>query len=194
VVRSALVNAPARDARRMTYAEYLALESASERKHEYVHGWVYAMAGGTPEHARLQGRLIQQLGAALRGRPCEAFTSDLRVRIAATGRATHPDVTVLCDRIEHATDDPDAATNPTLIVEVLSASTEADDRGSKWAHYQRIDALRHYVLVSPDERRVEVFTREATGWHYEDHRGASAPLSALGVSLDLEELYARALA
>jgi Uma2 family endonuclease len=177
----------------MTWAEYLALESGSDRKHEYVNGWVYAMAGGTPEHARLQGRLIQQLGMALRGRPCEAFTSDLRVKVTETGRATYPDVTIVCDRIERADDDPDAATNPTLLVEVLSESTEADDRGSKWAHYQRIPSLRHYVLVSQDEPRVEIFTREATGWHYVVHRSGPAALPALGISIDVDDLYARAL-
>lgn len=184
----------ARESRRMTYEEYLALERDSETKHEYVNNEAYAMAGGTPEHARLQGRMIQLLGAALAGRRCEPFSSDLRVRIEATRRSTYPDVTVVCERIEHAADDQDAVTNPTLLVEVLSDSSEAEDRGEKWAHYQRLTSLRHYVLVSQKEARVEVFTRESTGWHYEDIRaGGTVVLSALDATLDVDSLYARAL-
>ncbi len=145
----------------MTYAEYLALERASEVKHEYVNGEAYAMAGGSPEHARLQGRALHVLTLALAGKRCDVFTSDLRVRIEATGRSTYPDVTVVCDRIDRAGDDPDAITNPALIVEVLSDSTEAEDRGAKWAHYQRLASLKHYVLVSQREQRVEISPAKA---------------------------------
>ncbi len=96
-------------------------------------------------------------------------------------------------RIARATDDEDAVTNPTMIVEVLSETTASDDRGDKWAHYQRIPALRHYVLVSQKEQRVEVFTREAHGWHYEGLREGTVELPALQASLRVDELYARAL-
>ncbi|MDQ3034373.1 MAG: Uma2 family endonuclease [Myxococcota bacterium] len=178
----------------MTYPEYVALERGSETKHEYVNGEVYAMPGGTPEHARLQDRMIQQLGAALAGRRCELFSSDLRVRIEATGRSTYPDVTVVCERMERARDDDDAVTNPTVVVEVLSESSEADDREDKWAHYQRLASLRHYVLVSQKEARVAVYTRESTGWHYEDVRdGATVVLSAVDAALQVDALYASAL-
>jgi Uma2 family endonuclease len=177
----------------MTYGEYLALERASDTKHEYVNGEVFAMAGGSPEHARLQARTISLLTAALAGRPCEPFSSDLRVRVEATGRSTYPDVTVVCGRLARATDDEDAVTNPTMIVEVLSDTTASDDRGDKWAHYQRIPSLRHYVLVSQKEQRVEIFTREAHGWHYEDVREGAFELPALQASLRIDELYARAL-
>jgi len=178
-------------AERMSYANYLAFERASDTKHEYVNGQVYAMAGGSPEHARLQVRTSHLLTLGLAGRPCAAFSSDLRVRIEATGRSTYPDVTVICDRIQRAADDPDAATNPILVVEVLSETSEREDRGSKWAHYQRIPSLRHYVLISQDERRVEVYTREPRGWLYSDIREGSVELSALNVSLDIDELYAQ---
>lgn len=177
----------------MTYAEYVAYERASEAKHEYVNGLVYAMAGGTPEHARLQARMAHLLAAALRGRPCEPFSSDLRVKIEATGRATYPDVTVVCERLERAAEDADAVTNPTLIVEVLSETTEADDRGDKWAHYQRLASLQHYLLVSQGAPRVEIFTREQSGWHYDDVRTGRLALPALGIEIEVEELYARAL-
>src|SRR5712692_2096843 len=109
---------------RMSYAEYLQLERTSAMKHEYLRGEVFAMAGGTPEHARLAASIIGALTAALRGRPCSVFTSDARVRIEATDRATYPDVTVVCGRLEHTLDDPDSITNPVVIVEILSDATE----------------------------------------------------------------------
>ncbi len=178
----------------MTYAEYLALEESGDTKHEYVNGVVYAMSGGTSEHARLQARVIVALTAALGDKRCEPFSSDLRVHVVATGRSAYPDVTVVCDRVEHADIDPLAATNPTLIVEVLSPTTEADDRGEKWAHYQQMSSLRHYMLVSQHRPRIEVFTRTDLGWHYaEVLPGGAVVLAALGVSIPLDALYATRL-
>lgn len=173
----------------MTFAEYVALERASESKHEYVDGEVYAMAGGTPEHGRLATRVARQLGAALEGRPCDTFSSDVRIHVAATGRSTYPDLSVVCGPLERADGDEDAITNPTLIVEVLSDSTESSDRGDKWAHYQRIPSLREYVLVSQREKRVEVFRRFEDGWTYHSSRAGVLPLPGLGASLDVDELY-----
>ena len=180
-------------AQKLSYAEYLELERTSETKHEYVNGEVLAMSGGSPEHARLQARMVRVLGAALAGEPCEPFTSDLRVRIESTGRATYPDVTVICGAIARASDDHDAVTNPTVLVEVLSDSTESADRGDKWAHYQRIASLQHYVLVSQKEPRIEVFTRETHGWHYDDVREGRVELRSLGISLAIDEIYRSAL-
>ena len=181
----------------MSYAEYVALERRAEVKHEYVNGRVYAMAGGTPEHARLAGAVVGDLRAALRGKPCAPFSSDLRVRIAATGRATYPDVTVVCGALVRDGEDPDAIQNPTVLVEVLSDTTESDDRGEKWAHYQRIASLREYVLVSQKSPRVEVFTRDATDpavWHYRDHGpGTQARLASIDTHLDVDALYASPL-
>jgi Uma2 family endonuclease len=188
----------ARDLRTRTYAEYVAFERSAERKHEYVNGRVYAMAGGTPEHARLAGAVIGALSVALRGKACVPFSSDLRVRIAATGRATYPDVTVVCGALVRDAEDPDAVQNPTVLVEVLSDTTESDDRGEKWAHYQRIPSLREYVLVSQRAPRVEVFTRDEADpavWHYRDHGpGAQARLASIDAHLDVDALYAGALA
>jgi len=182
----------------MSYGDYLALERAAGRKHEYVNGRVYAMAGGTPEHARLAGALITALATRLDGKRCAPFTSDLRVRIVATGRSTYPDVTVVCGQLEHAPDDDEAVTNPTVIVEVLSETTGRDDRGDKWRHYQRIPALREYVLVSQGTPRVEVFSRDGAQpdlWRYRDHgAGSEIALESLGVRLPLDTLYANPLA
>ena len=175
----------------MTYAEYVAFDGAADARHEYVNGRVYAMAGGSPEHARLAVAVSGDLRVALRGKPCVPFSSDLRVRVAATGRATYPDVTFVCGKLER--DTGDAVTNPTVIVEVLSDSTEGEDRGDKWAHYQRIPSLREYVLVSQKAARVEVFSRDATQpelWHYRDHgSGARAAIESLGVVLEVDALY-----
>jgi Uma2 family endonuclease len=187
----------ARDVREMTYEAYLALERTAGGKHEYVNGRVYAMAGGSPEHARLAQSIGAELRTALRGQPCAPFSSDLRVRVAATGRATYPDVTIVCGRLERASDDDDAVTNPRVIVEVLSDTTESEDRGDTWAHYQRIPSLREYVLVSQRSRRIEVFARDEAQpelWHYRDlGAGASVALPSLGVSVDVDAVYASPL-
>lgn len=179
----------------MTYDEYLALERESETKHEYVNGVVYAMAGGTPEHARLASQLGILIGTALRGRPCATFSSDARIRIERTKRSTYPDLAVVCGKLERAKDDRDAITNPTVLVEVLSDTTEASDRGDKWAHYQHLASLEEYVLVSQREPRVEVFRRAEHGWTYQAFgAGAQVALRSLDVAIDVDELYRDPLA
>lgn len=179
----------------MTYAEYLALERESELKHEYVNGEVYAMAGGTPEHGRLAANFIGLVRAALRDRPCSVFSSDVRVHIKDTKRSTYPDLTIVCDELRRADSDPDAIVNPRIIVEVLSDSTEATDRGDTWAHYQRIDSLMEYVLVSQHEPRVEIFRRTDAGWAYEEHRaGGRVALPSIDASIEVAELYKDPLA
>ncbi len=179
----------------MTYGEYLALEESSGAKHEWVDGVVYAMSGGTPEHSRLQARTIVALTLALAGKPCAPFTSDLRVHVPLAKRSTYPDVTVICDAIERVGIDPHAATNPAAIVEVLSPATEAEDRGEKWALYQRIPSLEHYVLISQHRPRIEVYSRTELGWHYaESLDGEVFRLSSLGVTIAVDEIYAGALA
>lgn len=175
---------------RMSYAEYLELERTSEMKHEYLRGEVFAMAGGTPEHARLAANIIGELTAALRGRPCSVFTSDARVRIEATDRATYPDVTVVCGRLEQAADDPDSITNPVVIVEILSDATEADDRGEKFAHYRRLASLREYVLVSQRARRLEVYRRRDERWLLDEAgTGETLRLESIDVVLSVDEVY-----
>ncbi|MCA9685323.1 MAG: Uma2 family endonuclease, partial [Myxococcales bacterium] len=148
---------------RMDYAAYLEAEAAAEVKHEYLRGEVYAMAGGTPEHAALAMAVGAELTLALRGRPCRVFSSDLRVRIEATDLSTYPDITVVCGALERSAVDPQAVVNPTLIVEVLSDSTEAYDRGEKFSHYRRLPSLRAYVLVSQHEARLEAYIRNDDG-------------------------------
>ena len=173
------------------WREYLALERASNIQHEYLDGQIYAMAGGTPAHAALQLAVPNLLFSQLRTGRCRALGSDLRIRVVATGLATYPDVTIICGPRETDPEDENSVTNPTLLVEVLSPSTAVYDRGEKFAHYKRIPSLRQYVLVSPDEPRVEVWTRDDdaawTSTVFTD--GDRAELGSIGARLDVRELY-----
>jgi Uma2 family endonuclease len=179
----------------MSYAEYLAFEREAQRKHEYINGDVYAMAGGSPEHARLAIRLAAQLLQSLADRPCEVFSSDLRVRIMSTGRSTYPDVTVVCGRLVRAPDDEQAVVNPILVAEILSDGTENQDRGDKWRHYQRIESLQTYVLVSQAEPLIEVFRRVDDAWRYQTaSAGQQIALDDRGLTLDVDMLYRSGLA
>lgn len=175
----------------MTYAEYLVREATSEIKHEYLRGDVWAMAGGTPMHARLCASLAWVLRNHLQGKGCVPYSADLRVRIEETDRSTYPDLTIICGPEQAASDDKDAITNPTVIIEVLSDSTERSDRGEKFAHYQRLATLREYVLVAQDSQRIEVFRREGKTWVLSIYEaGATVRLESLGVEFPLAEVYA----
>jgi Uma2 family endonuclease len=185
------MNEPARKLH-STYAEYLKLERKSETKHEYVNGEIIAMAGGTIEHGRLAANISRELGNALRGRRCAVYSSDVRVRIRATGRATYPNVSVACGHAERDAEDDDALINPVVLVEVLSDSTEKDDRGEKFGHYRRIPSLRHYVLVSQHEPRIDYFTKTESGrWELDDARpGGVVRLEAIGCEISVDAVYA----
>jgi Uma2 family endonuclease len=178
-----------------SYADYLARERETGLKHEFLGGQIFAMAGGTPEHARL----ITEVAFSLRGlvdpTKCRIFVSELKVRVEATGLATYPDVAIVCGEVECDKEDGNAVINPKVLVEVLSPSTEAYDRGEKWAHYRRIPTLEAYVLVAQIPARLEVYERQPNGEFV--HRCASAGeslrLAPLGGALDVDPLYARAL-
>lgn len=179
----------ARARHRYTYDEFLAYERDSGMKHEYDDGEILAMAGGSRRHNALALRVGAALDRVRQG--CHAFQSDQKVRVLATGRATYPDVTVVCGDIEGDPADPSGATitNPTVLVEVLSPSTEHDDRGSKWLHYQQIPSLREYVLVSQDAMRVERYRRLPTGgWEYTEQTQGTLQL-ATGAAIDLSSLF-----
>jgi Uma2 family endonuclease len=189
----------------MSYAEYVAAEQRSETRHEFLDGEVFAMADDAhyvhaepmgPLHAALAAALIQHLGNALRGKPCRVYSSGLRVRIQETGLTTYPDLTVVCGKLETAVDDPNAVINSVVLIEVLSESSEGYDRGAKAAHYRRIPSLREYVLVSQLEPAIEVFRRNERGNFelIEARKGERIELAALGVTLDVDAIYADPLA
>jgi len=174
-----------------SYEDYLTLERATDQRHEWLDGQVYAMAGGTLTHAALSSAMQRELGnlALLCG--CKVYSSDGKVRVLATGLATYPDASMVCGPIATAPNDPHAMTNPALLVEVLSDGTEAYDRGDKAAHYRRIPSLQDYVFVSQHTRRVEVYSREGDHWTLRvAEAGGSVPLTALDGSLTVDRVYA----
>jgi len=173
----------------LSYAAYLEAERAADRKHEFVAGEVYARAGGTIEHNRIASQALLELGVALRGRPCRAINSDQRLRIADADMSCYPDVTIVCGDDLRADDDDDALTNPTVVLEVLSPSTEAHDRGAKFAALRTLPSLQQFVLLHQARRQAEVFTRSDDGsWHLTFH-SERLPLSSLDIEVDLAAVY-----
>lgn len=184
--RETAMNAPER---RYTVAEYLAFERRAATRHEYLDGRVYAMSpGGSPRHARIAARVIGILYGRL-PTGCQLFTGDLRVHVDDTGLYTYPDVSVACGEPRFA--DVHALLNPTLLVEVLSPSTERYDRGDKFAHYRRIPSLREYLLIEQDRAHAELFARDGDRWilHEADGLDAVLPLASLGGTLALADVY-----
>ena len=176
----------------VSHAEYLALEEKSATKHEWLDGVIYAMAGGTPDHAGLAAAVLIALGNQLRGKQFRVYTADLKVRVPATGLSTYADVSVVCGGLEVDPDDKNAATNPVVLVEVLSDSTEAHDRGEKFGHYRRIPSLAEYVLVSQRSPKIEVFRKNEAGkWVLAEEASAGevAPLLSIGCALSVDEVY-----
>lgn len=176
----------------LTPEQYLEIERRADVKSEYLSGQMFQMAGGSPDHALITGNLIGELRAQLKGRPCRAYSSDLRVTIMPMGLRTYPDVTVLCGEPHFHPLDLDSLINPTVIVEVLSPSTESYDRGEKFAHYRRLASLQEYILVSQERIRVERFVRQENGaWLMTEFSlpTEALPLESLGVSIPLTEIY-----
>ena len=180
----------------MTQAEYVAAEERAVERHEYLRGEVFAMAGGSLEHAALASALARDVGSALVGKPCRVFFADARVRIDATNMTTYPDLSVVYRRLVRSAGDERALLNPIVLFEVLSDSTEAYDRGAKASHYRHIPSLQEYVLVSQSEPRVEVQRRNSAG-HWELHEyaaGQAVRLESRDISLPVDALYRDPLA
>src|SRR5262245_26620705 len=142
------VNVSTAEKRRMTREEYLEFERASEEKHEFFDGEVFAMAGARRRHNQIVINIGGELRQALRERTCEVYASDMRVRIPETNRYVYPDVTIACGEPRFEDAKEDTLVNPTIVFEVLSDSTEAYDRGDKFALYQTIPSLAEVVLVA----------------------------------------------
>jgi Uma2 family endonuclease len=176
---------------RFSFEEYVELVEEKGMKLEFLDGQVWAMSGGSIDHARCTANIAALLSAALRGRPCAVYSPDLRVRSKATGLATYADVTVICGRVELDPADPKGHTalNPQLIVEVLSPSTEAYDRGEKLEHYKTIPSLQEVLLVAQDRREVEIVRREADGtWSRHRVADGAVHLASLGADVSTREL------
>jgi Uma2 family endonuclease len=176
---------------RYTLEDYLGVEEMSTVRHEFLDGEIFAVAGGTPEHAALSAAIVVLLGSKLQGKPCRPYSSDLRIRVTETGLATYPDAAIICGAPVRDPVSPTHVISPTVLVEVLSPSTEEYDRGEKREHYQRIASLREYVLVAQDRRRIELFHREEGGpWAFDVHEsGGDVLLRSLGVTFSVDDLY-----
>lgn len=173
--------------------EYLDWEEDQPTKHEYFHGRIYAMTGGSLEHVTVIQNLGLSLGNRLRGGSCRVFTSELRVKVSETGLYTYPDVTVVCGEMELDRRTKSVTLlNPTLIVEVLSSSTEAYDRGDKFAHYRSLPSLTDYLLISTTSAKAEHFQRQPEDdWLLTVRSGieASLTIKTLGIVLPCAEIY-----
>lgn len=179
---------------RYTFHEYLVLEESSTVRHEFLAGEIYAMAGGTPQHAATAMAVGAALVAQARGGPCRVHSSDLRVRALATGLTTYPDVTMVCGPYESDPQDKNTIVNPRRVVEVTSDSTEDYDRGEKLDSYQRTPSIDAIVIVSHREQLIEVFERQAnSSWRRSEARtGAQLRIAALGATLSVDDVYAAA--
>jgi Uma2 family endonuclease len=180
---------------RFTVSEYLRLEREAQERHEFRDGEILAMAGGTVNHSLICVNFAAELRAALKGKPCRVYESNLRVRIPRTPLYTYAEALVICGKLEYDPADESLQTivNPTLLAEVLSPTTEGYDRGEKFRRYREIESLKEYVLISQDATNVETFFRQPDGtWVLAAAAGleANIRLASLGVELSLSEIFA----
>jgi Uma2 family endonuclease len=180
--------------RRLTPQEYLALERNAECRNEYFAGELFAMAGASREHILIAGNVLTMCNLQFRGRECEAYQSDMRVKVLATGLYTYPDVSVVCGHPQFEDAKVDTLLNPKVIFEVLSESTEGYDRGKKFEHYRTIPSLAEYVLIAQEAPHVEVHTRQDDGrwllWETNDLNHV-VQLQSIACSMKMSEVYAR---
>jgi len=179
---------------RLSEAEYLEIERRADIKSEFLSGEMFAMSGGTPLHSQIAGNLIRELGTQLLPGPCIVYTSDLRVKVEVSGLYTYPDVTVACGDPQLEDEQRDTLLNPTVIVEILSDSREAYDRGKKFELYRQIPSLREYLLVSQRKAHVEQFIRQTSGeWLFREVMGLEAKLTlpSLGIAVALSSVFAK---
>lgn len=164
----------------ISVAEYLEFDARSDIKHEYLDGRIRSMAGGTSDHSRITFNLSISLGSQLRGSSCQGFSSDMRVHVPGTALYCYPDVTFVCGEPEY-NDTGTILLNPTVIIEVLSLSTESYDREEKWQRYQRLASLRDYLLVAQHAPRIEHYGRQAQGpWSFLAYESLDAGFELTG--------------
>ncbi len=177
----------------ITPEEYLDLEREGTTKNEYRDGDIFAMAGASRAHVLITANIAGELRSRLKGRTCEVYPIDMRVRVRQTTLFTYPDVVVVCGEPRFEDDVFDTLLNPTLIVEVLSPSTEAYDRGEKFARFRQLASLREYVLVAQKEVHVERYLRQGTQWVPSEFRSLDDVLRLLSINceLPLREIYER---
>lgn len=176
----------------LTPEEYLALERAADTKSEYWQGQTFAMAGASTQHTIIGANTLAELVMRLRGRSCTVHTNDLRVKVTRAGLYTYPDVAVVCGKAEFDDEHEDALLNPTVLIEVLSPTTEAYDRGAKFKMYRTLASLADYLLIAQDKPLIEVFTRQpGDRWLLSTYDGleAIAAIPSIGCVVRLADVY-----
>jgi Uma2 family endonuclease len=189
-----MTQALSQDHKRFSVEEYFKIDSDSPIRHEYVEGQIIDMAGGTDQHSQITFNLIGEVRSRLRGKPCQGRDGNLRVRFGRKVIYGYPDALIICGQPQF---DPQAKgnstlLNPSVLIEVLSETTEAYDRGRKFERYREIESFQEYVLVAQDRPSVEVYRRQPSGlWTLQPYLGieASAAIVAAGIDLPLAEIY-----
>lgn len=178
----------------LTPEDYLAIERKAEYKNEYFDGEIFAMTGASREHNLIAINICSELRQQLKGRPCEVYPSEMRVRVPAARLYTYPDVVVVCGEPLFEDDNVDTLLNPTLLVEVLSKFTESYDRGKKFGYYRTLPSLAEYLLVAQDEYRIERYRKQADGnWLLSDETSLEGTIESVSIEcrLALSEVYDR---
>ena len=178
----------------LTQEEYLAIERKSEIKHEYFAGQMFTMVGASKRHNLITANIIRVLGNQLLDRPCNVYPSDMRVKVSATGKYTYPDVVVACDEEKFDDEENDTLLNPVVVIEVLSESTEAYDRGKKFEQYQNIESLTEYLLIAQEPYRIEQYVRQSSReWRYSEYHSAEdvVKISVIGCEVAITDVYAK---
>lgn len=175
---------------RWTRESYLAFDRASDEKHEFIDGNVCAMTGASENHNLINVNITIALGIQFRGRPCKLYANDMRVRLPSHNYV-YPDIAVVCGEAQLEDEHLDTLLNPTVIIEVLSPSTESYDRGKKFEHYRALESLQEYLLVSQEQAHIERYIRQEDGWLLTEAKGmeASIELSSIGCALTLADVY-----
>jgi Uma2 family endonuclease len=176
----------------LTPEEYLVIERKAAYKSEYIDGGMVAMTGASRRHNLITVNITGELSRQLKGRPCEGYVSDMRVRVPSTRLYTYPDVVVVCGEPQFEDEYVDTLLNPTLIIEVLSESTELYDRGKKFGFYRTIESLAEYLLIAQDECKAEQYVKQPDGrWLLSDYRSLEdvVELSSIQCRLSLKEVY-----
>jgi Uma2 family endonuclease len=178
---------------RYTPEQYLVMERKADFKSEYDGGFITAMAGGSREHNTIALNTAGEIRAQLKSRPCEVYMSDVRLCVSTTGLYTYPDVMAVCGEPRFQDDDVDTLLNPTMIVELLSETTESYDRGRKFGHYRRLPSLQEYVLIAQNEVKVERYVRQGDDWLLSELSDLddTLRLTSIDCAIPLREIYAK---
>ena len=187
-----IVNEPALKYNYLSAEEYLEAERKAVEKHELINGKIITMQGASLKHNKIVANLIIGIGSFLKGKPCDVYPSDLRVNVPSTNSFMYPDLTIVCDKPELLDEHFDNLLNPSVIIEVLSPSTESHDRGTKFFNYQQIPSLKEYILINSTSILISTITKKDDGlWKFENITDAAALLtiSTINQQLPLADIY-----